>query len=77
VDKGLQRMSLDQWRTQQGWTWERLARELTTKCREYGEEPLYSNRLWRIRQGLTAARDYELRALLELTDYEVESYKDE
>lgn len=69
-------MTLDQWRINQGWTWERLARELSYKCKEYGEEPLYSNRLWRTRQGLTAARCYELRALAELTGDEVETFRE-
>ena len=68
-------MSLNKARQEQGHNWERVARELSMKCREYGESPLYAHRLWRLRKGQIQPHDYELRALLEV--YEVDSYKDD
>ena len=69
-------MTLDQWRINQNWTWERLARELTYLLKSYGEDALYSNRVWLFRKGRQKPGCQHVRALLELTGNEVESYRD-
>lgn len=67
--------TLNQARQEAGHNWERVARELSMKCREYGEEPIYAHRLWRLRKGHTKPRPYELKALWDC--YKKDSYKDE
>ena len=69
-------MTLNQWRINQNWTWERLARELTYLLKSYGEDALYSNRVWLFRKGRQNPGSVHVRALLELTGNEVESYRD-
>jgi len=69
-------LTLDQWRINQNWTWERLARELTYLLKSYGEDALYSNRVWLFRKGKQKPGSVHLRALFELTGNEVESYRD-
>ena len=56
---------LDTERQLRGKHWEAVARELSALCRSYGEEPIYANRLWRLRTGQTEPKSYEVRALLE------------
>lgn len=76
VNIGATKMTtLNQARQEQGHNWERVARELSMKCREYGEEPLYAHRLWRLRKGHTKPRPYELKALWDC--YKLDSYKGE
>ena len=66
--------SLNKYREQARKTWEQIARELSEKCREYGEDPIYAHRLWCLRTGKKRPRAYELRALWDL--YELEEYKE-
>lgn len=69
-------MTLDQWRQEQGWNWERVARELTYLLKSYGEDALYSNRVWLFRKGRQNPGGVHVRALLEMTGNEVESFRD-
>lgn len=77
-------MTLTQWAKQQGMSWEKVASELSlltmkhTRNAETGApgHPLYSARLWRLRNGATKARPYELQALAELTDGEVVDFRE-
>jgi len=69
-------MTLDQYRTINGLTWQTLTRHLSELSRSYGEDPIYYHRLWQLRGGLKTPKSNERRALLELTDNEVQSYKD-
>lgn len=69
-------MTLDQYRIDKGWSWERIARELTYILKSYGEDALYSNRVWLFRKGRQKPGSQHVRALLELTGNEVESFRE-
>jgi len=70
----LKAMTLDQARQLERITWEQVARDLSMKCKEYGEAPLYAHRLWRLRTGKSEPKSYELRALWEC--YSVDSFRE-
>ena len=69
-------MTLDQWRISQGWQWKKVEYELSMLCKSYGEDAIYYNRIWHFRKGKQRPESHHVRALLELTGNEVESYRD-
>ena len=69
--------TLSQWLDDRRWSNGRLARELTYLLKSYGEDALYSNRVWLFRKGRQKPGCQHLRALLQMTDNEVQSFRDE
>lgn len=63
-------MTLEEWCKSQSKTWLQVARMLS----EMGYGPIYDNRLYRLRKGAKPDSS-EIRALLELTNNEVESFE--
>lgn len=65
-------MTLDQWRTKEKLSWLLVAIQLSEqRC-----GPVFQNRLTRLRAGSKHTSD-ELRALMQLTNDEVDSFRDE
>lgn len=57
-------MTLDDLRKERNLTWQQVSYQLSEITRgEYGEDYLHPHRLWRLRNGETKPREYELRAL--------------
>jgi len=73
---GVYGVTLDHWRKRQGWTWERVARELSMLCKSYGEDAVYPNRVWMYRKGKQKPAQHHVRALQEMTGDEVESFRE-
>lgn len=73
----LSEMTLDTLRKERGLSWQQVSYQLSALTRgKYGEDYLHPHRLWRLRKGRTDARGYEIRALLEWSGGEVDSYKE-
>lgn len=70
-------MTLQQWATQKGWTWQTVAKQLSDICRILGESPIYNNRLNRLRSGKARARSHEIQALLKLTGNDADTFIDD
>jgi len=58
-------MTLNEWREQQGYSWLKLSIELG----------IYANRLNRLRSGKSQPTEEELKALLNITKTEVDSFR--
>jgi len=58
-------MELNEWREQQGYSWIKLSIELG----------IYANRLNRLRSGKSQPTEEELKALLDITKTEVDSFR--
>ena len=58
-------MTLNEWREQQGYSWLKLSIELG----------IYANRLNRLRSGKSQPTEEELKALLDITKTEVDSFR--
>ena len=58
-------MNINKWREQQGYSWLKLSIELG----------IYANRLNRLRSGKSQPTEDELRALLHITNTEVDSFR--
>jgi len=58
-------MNLSEWREQQGYSWLKLSIELG----------IYANRLNRLRSGKSQPTEEELKALLDITKTEVDSFR--
>jgi len=58
-------MKLKEWREQQGYSWLKLSIELG----------IYANRLNRLRSGKSQPTEEELKALLDITKTEVDSFR--
>jgi len=58
-------MNLNEWREQQGYSWLKLSIELD----------IYANRLNRLRSGKSQPTEEELKALLHITNNEVDSFR--
>ena len=58
-------MNLNEWREQQGYSWLKLSIELG----------IYANRLNRLRSGKSQPTEEELKALLDITKTEVDSFR--
>ena len=58
-------MNLNEWREQQGYSWLKLSIELG----------IYANRLNRLRSGKSQPTEEELKALLNITKTEVDSFR--
>ena len=58
-------MELNEWREQQGYSWLKLSIELD----------IYANRLNRLRSGKSQPTEEELKALLHITNNEVDSFR--
>ena len=63
--KEKRRMNLNEWREQQGYSWLKLSIELG----------IYANRLNRLRSGKSQPTEEELKALLDITKTEVDSFR--
>lgn len=68
-------MKLNEWRQKSGLTWQKVCNMLSETAREHDDEPIYYNRIVRLRGG-KAPRSSELRALLKLTKNECDSFRD-
>ena len=58
-------MTINEWREQQGYSWLKLSIELG----------IYANRLNRLRSGKSQPTEEELKALLNITKTEVDSFR--
>ena len=58
-------MNINEWREQQGYSWLKLSIELG----------IYANRLNRLRSGKSQPTEEELKALLDITKTEVDSFR--
>lgn len=63
-------MTLDEWRTKNKYTWLNVERQLNMT----GNGSIYINRINRLRSGQSQATEAEIKALLAMTNNEVDSY---
>lgn len=70
-------MTLDELRQERNLTWQQVSYALSDLTKgKYGEDYLHPHRLWCLRKGHKKAKGYEIRALLEWSCGELDSYKE-